>query len=165
MRAFPLLLIASAGACSTPQVNAPSLAPRAAEAIDPRAPVPEPPISTTPSAGLVGQLDRLVAEAQSGDAAFKPAIDKALRLAAEAGPVQSESWILAQQALSVALSARSPVTHASAEIDSIRAEQVRRLGGIGAADMNAIDSAAARVHEIDQGEAAAVDRVQALLER
>ena len=98
MRALPLLLLATLAACTTTEVNAPSLAPRPAEAIDPRAPVPEPPIPTNPTPGLVDQLDKLVAEAVAGDAAFQPAIDKAERLAAAAGARESEGWVIARWA-------------------------------------------------------------------
>jgi hypothetical protein len=42
---------------------------------------------------------------------------------------------------------------------------VQTLGGIGAADLEAIGSAAAKVAEIDEREAAAIDSVQKRLAR
>ncbi|MGH6728936.1 MAG: hypothetical protein ACREBK_02190, partial [Sphingomicrobium sp.] len=65
----PLLILALA-ACTRPGSAYPSLAPRAAEAIDPRVPI-ERPINDRPAdAELVARLDALVALARQGDVAF-----------------------------------------------------------------------------------------------
>ena len=165
MRALPLLLIACLSGCASAPVEAPSLAPRPAEAIDPRVPVPDPAIATTPTPGLVAQLDRLVAQAQSGDAAFRPLAEHARELAASAGPKESESWVVAQQALSAAVAGRAPVAGAAGDIDALGAQRIQKLGGIGAADLKAIDAAASKVAEIDGREAAAIDEIQRLLGR
>jgi len=85
MRALPILLLTMLSACASPETNAPSLAPRAAEAIDPRVPVPDPVISMTPAAGLVDQLNKLVAQALAGDQAFQTLIARAEELASAAG--------------------------------------------------------------------------------
>ena len=155
-------LIALAG-CAAPGGGAPSLAPRAAEAIDPRVPIPDPPTQGTPSADLAAELDSLVALAVAGDEAFRAAAANAERIAGAAGPPQSESWILAQQALSAAIAARAPVTRAMGDVDSIAARRIQQLGGIGAADLAAIEAASARVQAIDSAEAATIDRLQARL--
>jgi hypothetical protein len=160
MRGLALILVTLVAACSAP-VGEPSLLPRPAESIDPRVPVPEPAVQTETTAGLVSQLDSLVAQASAGDDAFRPLADNALRLAEAAGEKGSESWIVAQQALSSAVAARAPVARAVAEIDSLGAARIQKLGGIGAADLKAIQSAAARVAEIDDREASAIDRIQA----
>jgi hypothetical protein len=73
--------------------------------------------------------------------------------------------VVAQQALSAAVGARLPVTSAVADIDALGAQRVQILGGIGAADLKAIEAAAARVAEIDGHEAAAIDAVQKKLAR
>lgn len=149
----------------TAATDAPSLAPRSAEAIDPRVPVPEPTISRTPSAALVRQLEALVAQAVAGDQAFTPLADRASQLADSAGQKESETWVVAQQALSAAVAARAPVAIAVGDIDALGAQRIQALGGIGAADLKAIDSAAAQVAEIDRREVAAIARVRAKLER
>ena len=163
MRAALFLLLMLPGACARPELQAPSLAPRAAEAIDPRAPVAEAAIITEASPALVRQLDELVGLALAGDAAFRPAADNAERLASAAGPPQSESWVVAQQALSAAVAARAPVTRALGEIDSLSAARIQQLGGMSAGDLAAIESASVQVAQIDAREAALLDRIQARL--
>ena len=162
MRGIPLLFLFALGACAAPE-SAPSLAPRTAEAIDPRVPVPEAPVPTEVAPALVQQLEALVAQAIAGDEAFRAAAVTAERLAAAAGPPQSESWIAAQQALSAAVAARAPVTRAMGEIDSLAAARIQQLRGIGAADLQAINAAASRVAEIDAREAAIIGQLQAQL--
>ena len=164
MRGLALALTVLLSGCAT-ATNAPSLAPRAAESIDPRVPVPEPVISTAPTTGLVEKLDALVAQAVAGDRAFSPLIERARQLAEAAGAKESESWVVAQQALSAAVGARLPVTSAVGDIDALGAQRVQTLGGIGAADLKAIGEAAAKVAEIDEREAAAIDSVQKRLAR
>jgi len=159
---FAAVLLAG---CSASETGAPSLAPRAAEAIDPRVPVRETPVAINVSPTLAGRLQALVAQAVAGDEAFRPAAQRAEGLARSAGPAQSESWILAQQALSAAVAARGPVTRALGDIDSLLAESIRQQGGTGAADLAAINAAAATVGEIDSRQAAAIDRINELLAR
>ncbi|MBA3526136.1 MAG: hypothetical protein H0T82_04360, partial [Sphingomonas sp.] len=142
---------------------APSLAPRAAEAIDPRVPVAEPQLSTAVDPALAAQLSALVAQAEVGDRQFRAAAPAAQQAAASAGSRESESWIVAQQALSALVAARGPVTQALGDIDGIGAARIQRLGGIAAADRRAIEAAAGRVAEIDRREAALIDQLQARL--
>jgi hypothetical protein len=164
MRALsPALAVLLSGCAAA--TNAPSLAPRPAEAIDPRVPVPEPVLPTTPTPALVHKLDSLVAQAVAGDEAFGPLAERARQLADAAGAKESESWVVAQQALSVAVGARTPVTTAVGDIDALGAQRIQALGGIGAADLKAINAASARVSEIDDREAAAVSAIQAKLAR
>ena len=163
MRPFVLLVLMALGGCAGPEMEPPSLAPRAAEAIDPRVPVAEAIVSTDVSAGLRGQLERLVAQARAGDAAFREAAGNAERLAAAAGAPQSESWIVAQQALSAAVAARAPVTIALGAVDELGATEIQRTGGLSAGDMAAIRAASAQIAEIDARQAAVVERVQARL--
>ena len=163
MRRFQLLLPLALAACAAPQAQAPSLAPRAAETIDPRVPVAEAPVATEATPALVQELNALVAQAIAGDQAFHAPAANAERLASGAGAPESESWIVAQQALSAAVAARAPVTRALGEIDSLGARRIQQLGGMSAADFNAISGAAARVSEIDAREAARIEQIQARL--
>lgn len=164
MRALlPALAILLSGCAAA--TNAPSLAPRPAEAIDPRLPVPEPALPTTPTPALVQKLDSLVAQAIAGDEAFAPLAERARQLAEAAGLKESESWVAAQQALSVAVGARTPVTSAAGDIDALGAQRIQTLGWIGAADLKAINAASAKVSEIDDREAAAISAIQAKLAR
>jgi hypothetical protein len=127
--------------------------------------VPEPVLPTTPAPALVQKLDSLVAQAIAGDQAFAPLAERARQLADSAGAKESESWVVAQQALSAAVGARLPVTAAVGDIDALGAQRIQTLGGIGAADLKAIDAASARVSEIDSREAAAITAIQAKLAR
>jgi hypothetical protein len=101
----------------------------------------------------------------TGDENFRPLADKAEQLAGAAGERGSESWVVAEQALTVAVAARTPVAGAVGDIDALGASRVQQLGGIAAADLKAINEAGARVAEIDDREAATIARLQALLNR
>ena len=160
MRFIAFVALLSVGACTPSAINAPSLAPRAAEGIDPRVPIPSDAPSGPLSPALVSRLSALLADARSGDAAFQSAASEAERLAAVAGDPQSESWVLAQQALSVAVAARAPVTKALGDIDAIGSTQLAARGGIAPGDQAAIAAASASVGEIDRRESALIDRLQ-----
>jgi hypothetical protein len=166
MRMRATLVFAAIGSlfgCSTPPGQAPSLAPRAAEAIDPRVPVDNAVRSGPVDATLAAHLAALLDQVQAGDAAFRDAADTAESLAASAGAPQSESWISAQQALSAALAARGPTTRALGDIDGLAATALATKGGMSAADLAAIRSAAARAAEIDQAQAERLEAIQARL--
>ncbi|MFL6735182.1 MAG: hypothetical protein ACJ8EY_10875 [Sphingomicrobium sp.] len=145
--------------CAAPGPPSPSLAPRAAEQIDPRLPVlpagPVPPLSQAVSA----QLAALIRQARSGDTQFGPAIAEAERRAAAAGASRSESWIVAQEALSAASAARGDTTRALAEIDAIGAQALASKGSIGPADLAAIQAAAREVGQIDNRQASQLTAV------
>jgi hypothetical protein len=159
--AFPLLFAALLAGCSTPNAAIPSLEPRAAERIDPRVPVERPANDRPVSAGLAARLEALVAQARSGQAGFEAAIDAARRAADGAGATESESWIVAQEALSAAVKAREPAAMAISEIDSIGAELLVAQGGLAPADLTAIESAAEVAGAINRRQAEAVAAVQA----
>ena len=160
MRSIVLTGLALLSACSTPAVNAPSLAPRAAEAIDPRLPIPDIVSAGPASPDLVARLNALVGQARAGDASFQAAAAEAERLAAGAGDPQSESWVVAQQALSAAVAARAPVTQAMGDIDAIGSTELASKGSVAPADQAALAAAAATVGEIDRRQAAVIDRLQ-----
>ena len=148
-------------ACSAPDAPAPSLAPRAAEAIDPRiepagVPIPAKPVDSA----LAEALTSLVAQAIDGNTAFDTAADRAERMVASAGATQSESWIAAQEALSQAVAARGPTARALGDVDAMAADAIAAKGTIGAADFAAIRAAADRIAEIDRRQSARVDAMR-----
>lgn len=155
---MPLGLV---GACTTPaEVPTPSLAPRAAEAIDPRIPIPnEVPVGPVEPA-LAAHLAALIDQAQAGDSAFREVVGDAERLAAEAGKAQSESWVVAQQALSAAQAARSPTTRAMGDIDALGANALENSGGIPAGNLAAIQQAASTVSAIDREQSDRIDAIE-----
>lgn len=154
MRSLPPLLLASAVLVGCKNVGGPypSLQPRTAEDIDPRLPVAPLSQPTPLSADLAAQLEELVRQARAGDAAFVPAIARAERLARAAGGRATESWIVAQQALSAAMAARAPTTRAMGDADELAARQVAQRGTISPADLVAIQRTAAVISGIARGQ-------------
>lgn len=156
---LPLLL----AACGTMQTGEPSLAPRAAEAIDPRVPIPSEVIAGPADPALTERIAQLMAEVRAGAAAFEAAETEAERLAAAAGPAQSESWIEAQVALSALVASRGPVTKAVADLVELAVTRIAATGGILPGDLAAIQAATAEAGAISQRQAATIDRLQARL--
>lgn len=160
MHRLLLLTFLILGACATPGGPYPSLQPRAAEQIDPRMPV-EGPVNDRPAnAGLVARLRTLISQARAGESGFAPAIGQAERLASAAGAPRSDSWVVAQEALSAAVAARRATPAALSDIDAIAAEALQRQGGIAPNDLAAIQSAAGEVAGLDQRQADRIDAVQ-----
>ena len=157
------LLVCILAGCTAPGAPAPSLAPRAAEAIDPRVPVESAVVIGAAEPALMARLAGLVAEARNGNAAFEAAAGAAERMVSQAGEPRSESWVAAQQALSAAVAAREPVIQALGDIDAIVAVQLAAKGGIAPADLAAVQTAAAEVGEIDRRQSARIDALQARL--
>ena len=151
------------GACSTPVGPAPSLAPRTAEAIDPRVPIPSEVEAGPADPALSAHLAALVDQAHAGDAAFRDTIGTAERLAEAAGAPQSESWVVAQQALSAAQAARGPTTRALGDIDALAATALATRGGIPAGNLAAIQAAAATVAGIDRSQSERIDALETRL--
>ena len=149
-------------ACAAPR-GYPSLAPRSAEAIDPRLPVVSTSVARPVDAALSARLGEMVRSARNGDGAFDAAAGEARLLAAAAGAPRTEGWIAAQQALSAAVAARAPTARALGDIDALAASAVARQGGIAPADLAAIEEAAAEVGGIDRRQAQAIDALQARL--
>jgi glutathione S-transferase len=157
---FVLTLASSLAACSAPGGPYPSLQPRAAEAIDPRVPVETPMNDRPVTPAVASRLAELVAQARAGDADFQSAAAQAEKLAAMAGAPQSESWVVAQEALTAADAARAPVGTALGDIDGIGAVALQTNGGIAPNDVGAIKAAAAEVRAIDEREAARIKAIQ-----
>jgi hypothetical protein len=149
-----------ATACSSPGGPAPSLAARPAEAIDPRVPVPGIVNDRPVGAVLANRLAELVAQARRGDSEFQPAAARAQRLASAASGPQSESWVVAQEALSAAIAARAPTARAVGDIDALGGDALQTQGGLAPADLAAIQSATAEVTAIDRRHAETVAAIQ-----
>jgi hypothetical protein len=163
MRRLALILMIGLSGCSAPGGPYPSLQPRAAESIDPRMPVMHPINDRPVTASLAAQLAALVEQARSGNAAFDSAASEAERLAASAGPAQSEGWIAAQEALTAAIAARKATATALGDIDGLAAAALQANAGIAPNDLAAIKSAQAEVAALDARQAARIDAVQKTL--
>jgi len=160
-RPAAFVAILAISACSTPPGGAlPSLAPRAAETIDPRVPVGDGAVQQAVDAALAARLAELVGLARQGEGAFAAAAGEAQRLAESAGAPQSESWVVAQQAVSAAVAARGQTARALGDIDALAAAALVRRGGIAPADLAAIEGAAAEVGAIDRRQAGAINALQ-----
>lgn len=161
--AAAFMVTLAAGACSQPAGPVPSLSPRAAEAIDPRVPVETAPVAQNVEAALALRLADLVAQARQGDAAFRDAAAVAERMIAVAGAPQGESWVVAQQALTVAVAARAPTTKAIGDIDQLAASAIAERGWIPPAEQAAIAAASEQVSAIANEQAARIDAMRARL--
>jgi hypothetical protein len=155
-----LLCTGCLSGCSTPPGNYPSLAPRPQEAIDPRIPIPNELHVGPADPNLSAHLAALIDQAEAGDRAFQGIAEHAERLASSAGAKQTESWVAAQQALSAAQEARGPTTRALGDIDALGGNALQKTGGIPAGNLAAIQAAAAKVAEIDNGEADRIDAIE-----
>ena len=161
MRIIALTVLGTLSACSsTPRGNYPSLAPRAAEAVDPRVPVDTPVRSGPVDPALSAHLAALIDQAQAGDSAFQGVMGDAERLAEAAGKQQSESWVAAQQALSAAQAARAPTTRALGDIDALASNALETKGGIPAGNLAAIQQAAKTVSAIDRNQSDRIDAIE-----
>ena len=162
--ALAAMLLASAG-CTAPSSGVGRLAPRAAEAIDPRVPIPSAEVAGPASPALAAELQRLTANARSTSGAFASAAAEARAAASAAGPSSSESWIAAQQLLSALVAVRAPVTAALGDIDALAAKGVEEHGGLPPGDRLAIAAAAAEVGAIDTAQADTIAAIAASLAR
>ncbi len=159
---LPLALVTLTAACATPR-GFPSLAPRGAEMIDPRVP-----IVATPSPGSVdpataSALAAAVSNARNGTGEFNQLARRAEALAAAAGPRESESWVVAQQALSALGAQHGVTTNAAASIDAIAADKIDATRWLVPATRSAIEAAAAEVGTINDAQAAVLRRLGARL--
>ena len=164
-RLSPLVMLLLASACSNGASVEPSLAPRAAEAIDPRVPIADNVPRGSLDAGLAEQLAALVGAARNGVPTFEAREAETSRLASAAGPMASESWIAAQQALSRLVEQFGVTSQAAADIDELASSRLGQQRWIEPADREAIASAAAEVTGISQSQAGAIDRLTKQLER
>jgi hypothetical protein len=165
MRNLVALALLLAAGCSSTTGREPSLAPRPAEAIDPRLPIPDTVPVGPVNAELAQQLEALVDTARAGVPRFNAQETEATRLSAAAGPTESESWIAAQQALSRLVEQHGVTTRVAADIDALAANRLEGQHWIRPADQQAIAAAAAEVGAINSAQAADIARLNAQLAR
>lgn len=165
MKRLVFVPLLAAAACSTTPVQEPSLAPRAAEAIDPRVPLPSVIPSGPVDASLAERLRTLVDTVRAGTPAFDAQEAEATRLTSAAGPMASESWIAAQQSLSVLIEQYGVTSKAAADIDALASARLEGQRWIRPADQQAIAAAAAEVSAISGPQSAAISRLSNQLAR
>lgn len=165
MRAFAPLLALGLIGCAASSATEPSLARRPAEAIDPRLPIASNPTPGPVDATLAARLSQLVAEGNAGAQRFDAEVGQAQALANAAGPDQSESWILAQQALSGLEGARAASTRALSDVDGIAAARIASGSGLTPADLAAVEAAAAELRAVTDRQATIIDQLSARLGR
>jgi hypothetical protein len=123
-RCFPLAIAASlllAGCAQQGQF--PSLARRPAEDIDMTIePVREAPVVAR-DAALGARIEALTDALRSGDRRFDADYSAASGAARAAGPQGSESWVMAQQAISRLEASRAQTTAALADLNQLRLER------------------------------------------
>lgn len=166
IRNLLFLALLPLASCAMPGAGPePSLAPRAAESIDPRVPVGEgPPASTVADPALARQLAEAVARARGGSATFDQLAADSERLAARAGAKGSEGWIAAQQALSRLVAQKTVTELAAGDVDALAASRLQAQRTIAPADRAAILAAQADIARINEAQAATIDRIRSRLD-
>jgi len=165
MRAFAPLIALGLIGCAATSATEPSLARRSAESIDPRLPIPSNPAPGPVDAALAARLSELVAQGNAGARTFDAQVGSAQALASAAGPAQSESWILAQQAVSGLEGARAASTRALSDVDAIAAARIASGAGLTAADLAAVEAASAELGALTDRQASIIDQLSARLGR
>ena len=156
---LPLALAALFAAGCASVDNAPSLATRSAESIDPRLPVPD------RSASLAADLGALRTRSLAAAAAAEAPIRIAAEAAAAAGGRESESWIRAQQLISAAIAARADFTRSLAELDALIALRIRGRERLVPQDLALADALVAELNTVDRRQAETLARAERELQR
>ena len=158
---LPIATALMIAACARPNVGPePSLAPRAAEAIDPRVAIPSDVPMGRVDPALASRLAALVGEANAALPAFNARLAEAERLAAVAGSSGSEAWIAAQQALSRVIEQHGATTRVAADIDELAAKRLTAQRWLAPADQQAISDAGAQVRVLSDAQADAIERLR-----
>jgi hypothetical protein len=142
----------------------PSLEPRAAERLYAEGDEERKPVAAPDDAATVAEAARLVAEARRGGSEFDSALPAAQGAAARAGAAGSDSWMVAQQAISRVEAARRRTTAALADLDAYALERTGS-GTLSPGDGERLRSALAEVQALADGQAARLDRLEASLRR
>jgi len=153
------LALLAASACA-PEGPYPSLAPRPIEkamADSEELPAPTP---ISDDAGLPARLETLAAQARRGQADYQAALSEAQEAAAKAGPSGSDSWIVAQQALSRLEAARATTTTALADIDSLAMAEASAKP-LSPADQERIDAAIREARALADRQQSEIVKLQA----
>lgn len=112
-------------ACAAPEGDPPSLGPRAIESVMEQPVRGIAPVAVASDAALAARIAQLVSDAERGESAFRDefaSAQRAVSRAASSAP-ESESWIVAQLAISALDRTRTPTASALGELDSILSEQ------------------------------------------
>ena len=165
MRQFAPLLALGLAACAATSTTEPSLAQRPAELIDPRLPVPVAAPTGPVDPALASRLGELLAQGNEGARTFDSLTGQAEALANAAGPRESESWIVAQQALSGLEGGRAKSTAALSEVDAIASARIQSGAGLTPADLAAVEAASAELRATTDRQSAIIDRIGARLSR
>nr|WP_314443904.1 hypothetical protein [uncultured Sphingomonas sp.] len=161
----PSLLVAAGLSACAPVGDAPSLARRPAEAIDPRLPIIDRAAALPADPALAAALRRVAAPAFAQSGAVDAAIARADSLAVSAGTSGSESWISAQQALSAAVAAQEPVARAIGDFDAAVADRIRSGARLVPQDLAAVRAISSELADLDRRQRAAIAAVQRRLAR
>lgn len=155
------LLVLTLGACAANDID-PRLATRSAEAIDPRIPVG----STEPAPGsltVADELARVETRLADGRRAFAAALPDARTAATRAGAAGSESWVSAQEAVSLLVRAREEVARALADLDALATGPIAREGWASPANREAIARIRGEAVRLDTIQAQTITELQALI--
>jgi len=163
--ALPAAALLAAG-CASQDGDFPSLAQRPAErefAEEQLAPPKvRPPLPDDPA--VAERASGFVAAARAGESAFASAYETAAAAAGRAGPAGSDSWTIAQQAVSRAVAAQAPVTRVLGEIADYQAGRGRQTP-ISPGDVERLQKASAEVQRIADSQAERLRRLEASLSR
>jgi hypothetical protein len=162
---FPLALSALLAAGCASVGNAPSLATRTAETIDPRLPVPDRSAALSPDPGLSAALAELRTRALAAAASAEPSIRVAADAASAAGGRESESWIRAQQLISAAIAARAGFTRTLGELDSLIALRIRGRERLVPQDLALAEALVAELNAVDRRQGETLARAGRQLQR
>jgi hypothetical protein len=168
-RTPPLLLaplaLAAAG-CASDAGDFPSLAQRpaerefAAEQMSP--PKARPPLPA--DAGVDARAGGFVAAAREAESGFSRAYQVAAAATARAGAPGSDSWVIAQEAVSRAVAAQAPMARIVGEFDDYAAARSHATP-LAPGDTERLQGAAAALQRIAEDQAARIRRLEATLTR
>jgi len=137
---LPLLTLPALLAGCAPEGNFPSLMPRPIERESDAPPTAAPAVADDPQ--LAAQLQSLLSQARQGQQAFEQALPAAQSAVDRAGRPPSDSWVIAQEALSGLEAAREPTVSAADAINKLANQRTDKGAATSAADQAAIASAA-----------------------
>jgi hypothetical protein len=163
---LPCALALAAGACASNEGEFPSLAQRPAErefAAEQMAPPKvRPPLPADASVGA--RAESFVAAAREAEGSFTRAYETAAAAVAKAGSPGSDSWVVAQEAVSRAIAAQAPLTKIAGEFDDYAAARARRTP-LAPADIARLHDATAEVEQMAAAQNARIRRLEASLTR
>ncbi|MCM8556346.1 hypothetical protein [Sphingomicrobium sediminis] len=157
MRSLAILGLFVLASCGT-NANGPSLAERPAEAIDPRLPVG----SAEPDLGqltIEAQLADIRARANSAISAYEALLLETFELVSVAGPPGSESWVTAQEAVSLLEVARAPLPIALGDLDQLITVPIGAEGWSSPADREAARRVMQALLMIDAQQASTIEEM------